>query len=302
MTGEFGAIAGIAARLPSAPPGETWIGDDAAVVRLAAGWLLLAADTVVAGVHADLSLTSVEDLGWKAMAANLSDLAAMGGEPGHALVTVAGPPSSDLDRLYAGIGDAARRYSCPVVGGDLVNAPTLVVTVAVTGTVQGQPVLRRGARPGDRLWATGPMGAAAAGLRLLRGGGGGGSAAAVAARQAHSRPLPLLAEGRAARLAGATSMIDVSDGFGADIAHLADESGVGFELISLPVAPAATLEEALGGGEDYQLVFSAPDDATVSNAFRGLPAPIALGRVVADRSVRTLHGTKLDARGWQHEW
>lgn len=302
MSGEFAAIERIAAGLPSAPAGETWIGDDAAVVRCGGGWLLLAADTVVAGVHADLSLTGFDDLGWKSMAVNLSDLAAMGGEPGHALVTVAGPGDSDLDALYRGIGEAACRYRCPVVGGDLTNAPALVVTVAVTGTIDGDPVLRSGARPGDGLWVTGPLGAGAAGLRLLRTGRGDEGPDGAAARRVHARPVPRLAEGRAARLAGATAMIDVSDGFAADLGHLADRSEIGFELDSVPVFPAATLEEALGGGEDYELIFSAPDERAVAATFRGLPAPVAVGRVVADRSIRTLAGAPLAPKGWQHRW
>ncbi|MCU4183797.1 thiamine-phosphate kinase [Acidiferrimicrobium sp. IK] len=310
MRGEFSAIERIAASLPVPAAGETWIGDDAAVVHGRDGWLLLAADTVVAGVHADLSLTGVDDLGWKAMTANLSDLAAMGGEPGHALVTVSGPGDSDLDALYRGIGDAARLYCCPVVGGDLTNGPVLVVTVAVTGTVEGDPVLRSGARPGDDLWVTGPLGAAAAGLRLLRAGHARGAGPAAgdlepgeaAAVRAHARPVPLLAEGRAARRAGATAMIDVSDGFAADLGHLADRSGVGFELTGLPIAPAATLEEAVGGGEDYQLIFSAPDADAVRTAFGGLPAPSVVGRVVADPGTRTFKGSALPPAGWQHEW
>jgi thiamine-monophosphate kinase len=306
--GEFGAIASIAAALPGPPPGETWIGDDAAVLRHGRGWLILAADTVVEGVHADLRLTGIDDLGWKAMAANLSDLAAMGATPGHALVTVAGPPDTDLDALYRGIREAAGTYRCPVVGGDLTGCPVLVVTVAVTGSVDdGDPVLRSGARPGDTLWVTGPLGASAAGLRLLqRDAGTAGSAGTAGwerdARSAHARPVPLVAAGLAARRGGATAMIDVSDGLAADLSHLADRSGAGFELTSVPVAPAATLEEALGGGEDYQLVFAAPDDAAVIAAFEGLDPPVAIGRVVADRSVRTLGGVALAPSGWQHEW
>ncbi len=147
-----------------------WFGDDAAVVRPpgADRLLLLAADTVVEGLDADLELTSLADLGWKAMAVNLSDIAAMGGQPGHAIVSVVGLGPSGLDELYAGILEASACYSCPVVGGDLSAGDQLVVTVAVTGWVDGPPVLRSGARPGDRIWVTGPLGAAAAGLRRLR--------------------------------------------------------------------------------------------------------------------------------------
>ena len=188
MTGEFEAITRLSSYLPPAPPGEVWVGDDAAVLEIPARRvadyastvaqgpgmrLLLAADAVVAGVHADLALTTVEDLGWKAVSANLSDIAAMGGWPGHAVVTVAGGPDIDLDALYVGIGAAATEYGCPVVGGDLVSADGLVVSVAVTGYVEGPAVLRSGALPGDPLWVTGPLGGSAAGLRFLRSGAGG---------------------------------------------------------------------------------------------------------------------------------
>lgn len=310
MTGEFAAISRITSMLPSPPTGETWIGDDTAVVRADAGWLLLAADTVVAGVHADLSLTTLDDLGWKAVVANLSDIAAMGGVPGHALVAVAGPPGTDVDALYRGIAAAAETYGCPVVGGDLANAATLVVTVAVSGTVPGAPVLRSGARPGDELWVTGPLGGSAAGLRLLRAAREAQASGAVVdqgavahrLRSAHARPLPLLAEGGAARRAGATAMIDVSDGFAADLAHLADSSSVGFDLDTVPVAEGATEEEALGGGEDYQLVFAAPAGAGVPAAFTGLAEPVRIGVVDRDPARRLLHGFPLPAQGFQHDW
>jgi thiamine-monophosphate kinase len=145
MSGEFRAISRIEEVLDWSPPsGETWIGDDAAVVWRGATRLLLAADAVVAGVHADLRLTALEDLGWKALAANVSDIAAMGGEVCHALVTVAGPPETDLAKLFSGIGEAAKHYGCPVVGGDLTNAAVLVVTVAIVGQVEGPAVLRSG--------------------------------------------------------------------------------------------------------------------------------------------------------------
>lgn len=332
MTGEFASISAIQALLPV--PDEAvgiWIGDDAASVALPPPgdtspgrerWLLLAADTVVAGVHADLGLTGLDDLGWKAMAACLSDIAAMGGEPGHALVTVAAPPETELTLLYEGVAAAAREFGCPVVGGDLTNAEDTVVTVAVTGYVSGAPVTRGGARPGDVVWVTGPLGAAAAGLRLLRAGAGGGSpgtggrtagerrsatepsatAGAGAAVCAHVRPRPLLPEGRAARLAGATAMIDVSDGLSADLDHVAGASGVGLRLDSVPVHPAATLEEALAGGEDFVLAFCAPESAGVEEAFAALDTPIPIGRCTADPAERIIGGKPFSPSGWEHSW
>ncbi|MGI8850068.1 MAG: thiamine-phosphate kinase [Acidimicrobiales bacterium] len=311
MTGEFEILARLAASLPPAPAGETWIGDDAAVLRVPeAQWLLLACDAVVAGVHADLRLSGLADLGWKAMVANLSDIAAMGGRPGHAVVSVAAPPGTDVELLYEGIIAAAGAYQCPVVGGDLANAAALVVSVAVTGTVVGEPVRRGGASPGDGIWLTGPLGAAAAGLHLARERGGGPSSgpdwSGIEQRlyQAHARPVPALAEGHAARRAGATAMIDVSDGFSADLAHLADASEVGFEVERVPVAQGATVAEALTGGEDYELVFCARDTSAVLETFSsaGLDPPELIGRCVADPTDRRFDDRPLSRGGWEHQW
>jgi thiamine-monophosphate kinase len=310
MMGEFAAISAIREALADPTgEGETWIGDDAAALRLPDGspWLLMAADTVVVGVHADLGLTGLDDLGWKAMAASVSDIAAMGGRPGHALVTVAGPPGTDLTALYEGISSAADEFGCPVVGGDLSNATDTVVTVAVTGYCDTAPVLRSGARPGDLIWVTGPLGASAAGLRLLRTGAPHrhdhpGAAAEGEARRAHARPVPQLAAGRAARKAGASAMIDISDGLSADLDHVATASEVGIRLTTVPVHPAADLAEALGGGEDFVLVFCAPESADVERAFSGLDTPIRIGRCTADASERSLAGRPLAVTGWQHRW
>jgi thiamine-monophosphate kinase len=270
--GEFGAIRRLRRLLPR-------IGDDAAVVPAPPGTLLLAADAVVEGVHADLSRVELDDLGWKAVVANVSDMAAMGGRPLYLLVTVCGPPSTDLDLLYRGIGAAVREYGCEVVGGDLANAAALVVTVTVVGTCDGHPVLRSGAGVGDSVFVTGPLGAAAASEWTVR-------------------PQARVEEGTAARLAGATAMIDVSDGLAADVGHLCDESGVGIDLLHVPVAEGATEEQALGGGEDYELVFTAPDAERVAEAFAeaGLVVPERIGVCVADTAVRPA------ARGWEHDW
>jgi thiamine-monophosphate kinase len=304
VKGEFAAISAIRELLP-VPPAEVgiWIGDDSASVEVGEGrYLLLAADTVVAGVHADLELTGLDDLGWKAVAASVSDIAAMGGDPGYALVTVAGPAGTDIHLLYEGIAAAAGSFGCPVVGGDLTNARDLVVTVAVTGWCT-RPVARSGARPGDEIWVTGPLGGSAAGLRLL-------AADAGAARDGpdedacrrHARPIPRLAAGRAARILGATAMIDVSDGLAADLNHVAEASGVGLSLDAVPVHPAANRDEALGGGEDFELAFCVPAGVDVPGAFAGLDTPIRLGRCTSEPTERSLGGRPLPLAGWEHEW
>jgi len=316
--GEFAAIERLRRRLPGPLAGEVWIGDDAAVLGPRQGRLLLTTDLAVAGVHADLELIGLDDLGWRALAAAVSDVAAMGGRPDGAVVAVAGPPETDLDLLYEGIAASSEAHRCPVVGGDLSNSRGLVLAVAVMGHVEGgpEPVLRSGARPGDHLLVTGPLGAAAAGLRVLRaaagqgpGSGRRGSTATGTAEDelvemAHRRPRARLAEGEAARSAGATAMVDVSDGLLADLGHLADASGVGFRLDRVPVAPGATTEEALGGGEDYELVMATSDPRSLEAAFAaaGLRTPVPLGVCGADPSERTLAGEPTTALGWEHSW
>jgi len=269
VTGEFRQIEGLASRYPA-------IGDDAAVVAAPAGPLLLAADAVVAGVHADLDAVGLDDLGWRAVVANVSDIAAMGGRPRHLLVSVAAPPETELDLLFDGIDEAAREYGCEVVGGDLTNAPSLIVAVSVTGTVPdgGAPVLRSGARAGDDIYLTGPLGGAAA-------------------SGWHARPRARVEEGERARVGGATAMIDVSDGLAADLNHLAESSGIGVDVAvaDVPVAEGATLEQALGGGEDYELVFTAPPSAA-----SGFGWAVRIGVCTDDV------GQRMEHAGWEHRF
>lgn len=268
--GEFAAIDRIrrllAGEAPSVASGDVGIGDDAAVVD----GLLLAIDTLVAGVHFPAREAKLEDVGWKSVVVNASDIAAMGGRPRHCVVSVAGPPDIDLQLLYRGIAEASAEYHCPVVGGDLTNAGEVMVTVAMTGAVDGAAVLRSGARAGDKLYVTGPLGAAAASGWTIR-------------------PRARVEEGVAARRIGATAMIDVSDGLAADVGHLATASDVGVVLEDVPVAPGATLEQALGGGEDFELVFAVPAGTDVDFA-------VPLGRCTDDVSQRP------DPAGWEHRF
>ena len=274
MTDELAFVSSLARRFGPAPEGEVWAGDDAAVVRPPEGLLLLAIDPMVQGVH---FVEPTRDVGWAAVARNVSDLAAMGGRPLHALVSVVVPPGTDVAPLVDGI-EEAHRALCPVVGGDTSSGPALVVTVAVTGTVDGKPVLRSGARPGDVLFVTGPLGGAPA------------------------RPTPRVVEGEAARRAGATAMIDVSDGLALDLRRLADASGVGIVLDVVPIAEGASWDDAVGRGEDYELVFAAPDRDAVAAAFAGLEPPIEIGVCTDDAAERRLGDGPLPEAGWRHEW
>jgi thiamine-monophosphate kinase len=291
------------------PPGQIWIGDDAAVLGRPAGRLVLATDAVVEGVHVDLDLVAPSDAGWKSMAAALSDVGAVGARPSHALVTLAVPPGIAVAGVIEGVAEASAEWQCPVVGGDLTASSVLVISVAVAGVLEGErpPVSRAGARPGDWLALTGPLGSSSAGLRALRDGAAGSPATAAgmavaSAIRSHRRPRARLAEGLAAREAGASAMIDVSDGLAIDLHRLADASGVGFELDRVPVVEGATTLDALGGGEDYELVIATPAPESLSQAFNaaGLRSPVVIGRCVEDPARRVLRGEMLEAMGWEH--
>ena len=288
--------------------------DDAAVLDVPAGPLVLSVDSVVEGVHVDLSVCNPPDVGWKALMGALSDLAAMGAAPLGALVALCVPGGSGEGELalgvMAGVAEASAASGCPVLGGDVSGAGELVVAVTVLGTVRGAdgdvghgPVPRSGALPGDVVLVSGPCGASAAGLRELRARPGAGRPD-VGAGLTYRRPVARLREGESARRAGVHAMIDVSDGLALDLHRLADASGVGFELDEVPVAPGATPEEALGGGEDYELLLvAAPgtvDALCADFEDAGLRTPRPIGVIGADPSVRLLQGESLARLGWQH--
>jgi thiamine-monophosphate kinase len=307
--------------------------DDAGVVQLPGGEsLVVSVDSVVEGVHFDLSFCAPSDVGWKALMQALSDLAAMGASPVGALIALGlpgarGDPAVDVDVSFeAGVGvdagadggggelalgvtdgvaEASAASGCPIVGGDVSSAEQLVLAVTVLGTVAGggAPVSRSGARPGDVVLVTGPCGGSAAGLRELQAAEPDGDVNADA-RYAYRRPVARLAEGELARQCGAHAMIDISDGLALDLHRLADASGVGFSLEDVPVAAGATFDEALGGGEDYELLLTVSESelAGLASAFErgGLREPIRLGRIVEDADLRVLGTSPLERLGWQH--
>ena len=282
------------------PRGEHHIGDDAAVLAPFVGEALVSTDVAVLGVHLDGALFPLEDLGFKAVTSAVSDLAAMGGRPRAAVIAVSSPPGTDLEELHRGIADAAAVTGCPIVGGDLTRSHDVSVAVTVLGECPGRgAVLRSGARPGEIILVTGPLGRAAAGLRRRREGYPLDDELVVA----HRRPWPRLSEGIAARGAGVSAMMDLSDGIGLDLHRLADASHVGFELDNVPVAEGATAEEAISGGEDYELLIVTDDPDRLAMIFfgRGLRAPISIGRTVLDPARRTLRGENFERRGWQHQ-
>ncbi|HWD63738.1 MAG TPA: thiamine-phosphate kinase [Solirubrobacteraceae bacterium] len=252
-----------------------WVGDDAAVVRAAGAYSVTSVDTMVEGVHFRRSQLSWAEIGHRALAAALSDLAAMGLDRGEAYLALGLPEGVEHGECAELIGSAqalAARTGCTIAGGDITRSPTLVVSVTVTGHTDdpGSVVTRDGARPGDLVGVTGTLGGSAAGLAVLDGRVRLADELARSLRARYSRPEPRLAVGRALAKAGATAMIDLSDGLATDAGHLGLASGARLELElgrlptpgglaeacrQLSVVPG---ELAATGGEDYELCTCAP--------------------------------------------
>ena len=268
--------------------GGEGVGSDCACVRVSRGMKLVATtDAVVQGVHFTLPGFSPEEVGWKALAVNLSDLAAAGARPRWFLCALGVPPSSRVlplvVRMAKGMAPLARRFGCALVGGNVSRASEWSLTITALGEAR-RPLTRAGARPGDALVLVGKLGDAAAGLRGTRRG-----------LLAQRRPVPLVAEGLvAARFA--TAAIDVSDGFLRDLGHLCEQSrcGAEVEVSQLPLGPAARsrpdgLALALTGGEDYALLFAVPRQRLAAFQ-RALPCAV-VGRMTRTRRIALLqHG------------
>jgi thiamine-monophosphate kinase len=295
------ALERIAALLASrsTQPGRVAWGDDAAVLERPSGRLVVCTDAGVAGVHLDIEVFPIVDLGYRAAIAALSDLAAVGARPLGVVVAVCAPGEVDVVAVERGVVEACATAGCEVVGGDLSRSatPTVVATaVGVEGRAGAVP--RSSARPGDAVLVTGALGGAAAGLRRRRAGAPLDDPLVLR----HRRPAARLAEGEAAAACGATAMIDVSDGLARDVRRLASASGVGIALATVPAVEGATRDEALGGGEDYELVFCHPDAEAAIDAFirTGLPKPLVVGEVVVDATALTAGGEPLADLGWRH--
>ncbi len=262
--------------LSDAPAGViVGIGDDAAVVEAGSGSQVLTTDMLVEDVHFERAFASPRDLGAKAIVVNVSDVAAMAASPRYALVSLGIP--SDLEaawviELVGGMRAACQEYALTLVGGDTDRADRIVISVSVVGEVApGRALTRAGAHPGDLIVVTGSLGAAAGGFALSRAHPSkvGRALAAPWGRElldAFARPVARVGEGQTLQQAGATAMMDISDGLAKDLSRLCAESGVGarIELGRVPVAPALRpaaevlgldpLELALSGGEDYELL------------------------------------------------
>lgn len=299
--GESATLQRIFPRLPAADAQLLGPGDDAAVIAAPDGRYVVTTDMMIHGPDFRLAWSTPHDLGWKAAATNLSDVAAMGARPTALVVAIAAPSTSPVS-LLEGIADglrdacAALAPGCGVVGGDLSVSSVLTIAVTAFGDLEGRaPVLRSGADIGDVVAVSGLLGDAALGLHLLferavDASGEPDAAAASALRAefpgpigAQLAPSPPIADGVAAALAGATAMLDLSDGLVLDARRLALASGVAIDF-----DPAKT--EALEGGESHALLATFPPGTTLPGGFR------AIGRVVAGEGV-LVAGAPYERRG-----
>jgi thiamine-monophosphate kinase len=295
------------------------IGDDAAVWHDDASTKLATVDSMIEDVHFSLSTISWKELGWKSLAINLSDIAAMGGMPKYALVSLALPGNTEVDdvtALYEGMMELAKQFQVAIVGGDTCKSPVVSVTVTVLGRSQSQQILSRAtARPGDNIAVTGYLGGAAAGLDMLTNKLRFDPEVTTYLRDAFLRPRPRIAEGQLLVKQGVATAIDISDGLLSDLRQICKASRVSarVEVARLPVSPMVrdnfgekALELALAGGEDYELLFTT--STGVINRVKGeAPCPITIiGKITEGKpgevSLFDTNGNPVNLRqaGWEH--
>jgi len=300
--GEFGLINTIRKMNPAKNKGVViGVGDDTAVIRNdKSRYILMTTDTLVENIHFNLKYFHFYEVGWKLLAVNLSDIAAMGGIPKYALVTLGLKKNtniSDIKEFYAGIRSLARKNNVDVVGGDIVSSPNnLFFTMDLFGVAE-KVVRRSGARPGDAVISIGKIGASSAGLAHLK---KHGRKAMTSNVKAHLMPTPMLKEGRLAS-EHATSMIDNSDGLARCLIEICKESKVGarIDLSKVPLAAGASIEQALDGGEDYNLILTAP-----MNKARSVKGGVVIGEITRSKKIMLVDGSGkqriLKDKGYEH--
>jgi len=297
------------------------IGDDAAAWYGDASIQLATVDSLIQDVHFTLDIASWEELGWRALAANLSDIAAMGGLPRYALVSLALPGHTEVEdviALYRGMMELAQPFEVAIVGGDTSSAPLLVINITILGSTKGQDkhiLTRSAARPGDKVAVTGYLGASAAGLEMLIKHLQFGSEATASLKKAFLQPYPRVAEGQILVEQGVRAAIDISDGLVSDLGHICRASRVGarIEIDHVPIQPEVeahfgdrALGLALSGGEDYELLFTASTEV-IDKVKAAVSCSITvIGEITADKAgeVTLVDGkgnpVSLSETGWQH--
>lgn len=295
------------------------IGDDAAAWQ-GEGLSLGTTDMLVQDIHFTLETTTWRDLGWKALAVNISDIAAMGGIPKYAMISLGLPPDTAVNHiteLYTGLAEIARKFDVAIVGGDISEAPLLIISPSLIGTVEKDKMLTRsGAISGDRIAVTGYLGSSAAGLRMMmKEKRELDQEVSLVVSEAHLRPCPRVAEGRLLGKSGVKVAIDISDGLISDLAHICRASGVEaiVRLLDIPIHPAvkaafgeAAISLALSGGEDYELLFTAPS-RIIERVKQSFPTPVTvIGEITGGKPGKVIlldeagREVEWEKRGWEH--
>jgi thiamine-monophosphate kinase len=305
--GEFGLIAAMKALLPAGPAQLVGIGDDAAVIRAPDARVVATMDLLIEGRHFRRDWSAAFDIGCKAAARNLVDIAAMGAVPTALLVGFATPadlPVAWARDLVRGLAQESARAGASVAGGDVSSATAIMIAVTALGDLGGRdPVTRGGARPGDKLAVAGRLGRSAAGLALL----GAGLARPAGPVAAHRRPQPPYDAGPQAAVLGATSMIDISDGLVQDLGHVAAASGVRIDIESARLAGDPQLRSAaaaLGGADWLSWALAGGEDHALAATFAaGTELPerwSVIGSVSPGRGVRVDGRSSRGRSGWDH--
>jgi len=318
--GEFGLIELLAeiATESRSKPLLVDIGDDAAAWHSEAGVQLATSDALIQDVHFTLSTTTWRELGWKSLAVNLSDIAAMGGVPQYALVSLGLPGDTEVEhmtQLYEGMAELARLFDVAIVGGDVVAAPLVVLNLAVFGSAQDNILTRTAASLGDRIAVTGYLGTSGGGMAMLRRGLQFDEETTACLRRAHLKPYPRVLEGQLLARHGVRAAIDLSDGLTSDLAKLCKASKVGARLFldQIPIHPSVRnsyrddyLSLALTGGEDYELLFTGSNEV-MDKVVGLLPCPLSvIGDIVSEEPGKVMlldeqrKETKLETGGWDH--
>lgn len=298
-------------KMPRAGAVKMGIGDDCAILRPPRGHeIVVTTDLNIEGTHFHREWHPAEAVGHRTLARGLSDLASMGAQPLACFLSLGLPtelPQSWVDDFFAGLMRLGARFACLLAGGDLAESGDRVVAdVMVVGSVPaGKGLLRSSARPGDIIYVTGQLGGSSASLRQLFSGG----ITALSRDRDHSRhfyPEPRIEVGRELRERKlANAMIDLSDGLSTDLGHICEESGVGAMLnqLLLPISPGATLEDGLHGGEDYELLFTAPPSRKIPVQIAGVPIT-EIGWIRRERGIWITDlkskPKRLTPKGWQH--